>query len=100
MCLGALSPRYFPPPTAIAATLGEMLAGGALWTEALVTLGRLGAAFLLAAVPAVALGLAMGLWRPVRSALEPSCRCSTRCPRSRSCRCSSSCSAWARRPSS
>ena len=38
---------------------------------ALVTLARLAAAFLLAAGPAVALGLAMGLWRPVRSAVEP-----------------------------
>ena len=69
--LGLLSARYFPPPTAIAATFVDLIAGGVLWKEALVTLARLGAAFLLAAGPAVALGLAMGLWRPVRSAVEP-----------------------------
>ena len=66
--LGLLSARYFPPPTAIAATFVHLIAGGVLWKEALVTLARLAAAFLLAAGPAVVLGLAMGLWRPVRSA--------------------------------
>jgi NitT/TauT family transport system permease protein len=69
--LGLVAARYFPPPTAIATTLVDLLAGGLLWKEALITLGRLGAAFVLAAVPAVPLGLAMGLWRPVRSAVEP-----------------------------
>jgi NitT/TauT family transport system permease protein len=37
----------------------------------LVTLGRLAAAFALAAVPGVALGLLMGMSRPVREAVEP-----------------------------
>ena len=69
--LGLLSVRYFPPPTVIAATFAHLIAGGVLWKEALVTLARLAAAFLLAAGPAVALGLAMGLWRPVRSVVEP-----------------------------
>lgn len=66
-----LSPRYFPPPTRVAVTLGRLLSGGDLWSETLVTLHRVGAAFVLAAVPGVAAGLAMGLWRPVRHALEP-----------------------------
>jgi NitT/TauT family transport system permease protein len=69
--LGVVSARYFPPPTAVAAALGSLVAGGTLWTETLVTLGRLGAAFAIAAPPAVALGLAMGLWRPLRRAVEP-----------------------------
>ena len=69
--LGMLSPRYFPPPTVIAATLAQLLAEGALLSEALITLTRLAAAFVLAAAPAVALGLAMGLWRPVRGVVEP-----------------------------
>ena len=54
--LGLLSARYFPPPTTIAATFAHLIAGGVLWKEALVTLARLAAAFLLAAGPAVALG--------------------------------------------
>ncbi len=66
-----LSPRYFPPPTIVAATLGRLLAGGDLWGETLVTLNRLAIAFILAAAPGVAAGLLMGLFRPVRHALEP-----------------------------
>ncbi|MBI4591642.1 MAG: ABC transporter permease [Candidatus Rokubacteria bacterium] len=66
-----LSPRYFPPPTLVAATLTRLLAGGDLWGETLVTLNRLAIAFVLAAAPGVPAGLAMGLFRPVRYAIEP-----------------------------
>jgi NitT/TauT family transport system permease protein len=68
---GVLSPRYFPPPSVVAPTLAGLLAGGDLWAETLVTLNRLAVAFLLAALPGVPAGLAMGLFRPVRYALEP-----------------------------
>ncbi len=68
--LAWLSPRYFPAPSIIAATLAQGLAGGALWADVGVTLGRLGAAFALAAALAVPLGLGMGLWRPLRALLE------------------------------
>jgi NitT/TauT family transport system permease protein len=68
---GVLSPRYFPPPTVVAPTLARLLAGGDLWGETLVTLNRLAIAFVLAAAPGVPAGLAMGLFRPVRYALEP-----------------------------
>ena len=66
-----VSPRYFPPPTTIAAKLSQLLATGDFWTDALTTLGRLGAAFAVAAVIGVPLGLAMGLWRPLRRVVEP-----------------------------
>ena len=65
-----LSPRYFPAPTTIAATLAHGLASGALWVDVGITLGRLGAAFALATVLAVPLGLGMGLWRPLRALFE------------------------------
>ena len=68
--LGALSPRYFPPPTAIGATLAGGL-GGDVGAELSVTFARLGLAFALAAVPAVPLGLLMGMFRPVRAAVDP-----------------------------
>ena len=68
--LAWLSPRYFPAPTTIAATLAQGLAGGDLWVDVGITLGRLGAAFALAAVLAVPLGLGMGLWRPLRALFE------------------------------
>ena len=72
MWLGLLSRALFPAADRHRGHVcPTLIAGGVLWKEALVTLARLGAAFLLAAGPAVALGLAMGLWRPVRSAVEP-----------------------------
>jgi len=69
--LALLSPRYFPPPTAVAAAVARGFAEGDLGAETLVTLTRLAAAFAIAALPAVPLGLLMGLARPVRHAVEP-----------------------------
>jgi NitT/TauT family transport system permease protein len=69
--LAVLSPRYFPPPSRVGAVLVESFAEGDLGGETLVTLTRLALAFTLAAVPAVPLGLLMGMARPVRAALEP-----------------------------
>jgi ABC-type nitrate/sulfonate/bicarbonate transport system permease component len=66
-----VSPRYFPPPTVIATTLGRLLTGGEFWSDALTTLARLAVAFLVAAAAGVPLGLAMGLWRPLRRVVEP-----------------------------
>jgi len=68
---GWLSPRYFPPPTVIALTLARLLGAGEFWADATATLSRLAAAFAVAAVVGVPLGLAMGLWRPLRRLLEP-----------------------------
>ena len=69
--LSIVSPRYFPAPTTIAWTLADRFVAGDLGTDLLVTLTRLGFAFALAAVPAVPLGLAMGMARPVRDFVEP-----------------------------
>jgi NitT/TauT family transport system permease protein len=69
--LTVLSPRYFPPPSRVGAVLVESFAEGDLGGETAVTLTRLALAFALAAVPAVPLGLLMGMARPVRAALEP-----------------------------
>jgi NitT/TauT family transport system permease protein len=69
--LAVVSPRYFPPPTRVGGVLLQQLAAGDLGAESLVTLTRLALAFALAAVPAVPLGLLMGLLRPVRVAVEP-----------------------------
>jgi NitT/TauT family transport system permease protein len=62
-----VSPRYFPPPTRIAAGLASADLGG----EALVTLARLAMAFALAALAGVPLGLAMGRIRALREAVDP-----------------------------
>jgi sulfonate transport system permease protein len=69
--LALVSPRYFPAPTTIGWVLADRFVEGDLGTQALVTLARLAAAFALAAVPGVLLGLLMGVARPVRAAVEP-----------------------------
>jgi ABC-type nitrate/sulfonate/bicarbonate transport system permease component len=69
--LAIVSPRYFPAPSTIAWTLADRFVAGNLGTDLLVTLTRLGFAFALAAVPAVPLGLLMGIARPVRDFVEP-----------------------------
>src|SRR5438093_11777244 len=69
--LAIVSPRYFPAPTTVAWTVGGRLVAGDLAGGLLVTLARLAFAFALAAVPAVPLGLLMGIARPVRDLVEP-----------------------------
>src|SRR5215472_7198660 len=69
--LGVISPRYFPAPTTVAWALVDRLYAGDLAGDLLVTLTRLAFAFTLAAVPAVPLGLLMGMARPVRNLVEP-----------------------------
>jgi len=68
---GLLRAAFFPPPSDVARTLVALGASGELWAHAATTLGRLGAAFLLAVVPGTILGLAMGWWGPVRLAADP-----------------------------
>src|SRR3989442_4972419 len=69
--LGIVSPRYCPPPTQVAWVLVDRFADGDLGANTLVTVTRLAAAFALAAVPAVPLGLLMGIAGPVREVVEP-----------------------------
>src|SRR2546425_3949222 len=69
--LAIVSPRYFPAPTTVGWVLADRVAAGDLGTALLVTLTRLAFAFALAAVPAVPLGLLMGIARPVRHVVEP-----------------------------
>ncbi|HEY7650207.1 MAG TPA: ABC transporter permease, partial [Methylomirabilota bacterium] len=69
--LAILSPRYFPPPTAVAAGLVGQGAASELTDHLLITITRLMLAFVIAAVPGVPLGLLMGLLRPVRQAVDP-----------------------------
>jgi NitT/TauT family transport system permease protein len=68
---GILRPNYVPAPSQLAPHLVVLLAGGELWRHASVTLYRLGLSFILAVLPAVLLGLSLGMSRSARLALEP-----------------------------
>ena len=66
-----LDPRYVPAPSTVLGTLGAMTRTGELPYNVAVSARRILLGFVLGAVPAVALGLWMGLSRAVRAALLP-----------------------------
>jgi ABC-type nitrate/sulfonate/bicarbonate transport system permease component len=63
--------RFFPAPSSIAGTAYDLLRTGQLEMNTWVSLQRLFWGFLLGALPALVLGLTMGLYRPVRVLIEP-----------------------------
>jgi ABC-type nitrate/sulfonate/bicarbonate transport system permease component len=63
--------RFFPAPSSIASTFGTLIQNGQLLANTLISLERLFLGFLLGAIPALAIGLTMGLYRPVRALVEP-----------------------------
>ena len=69
--LGVLRPNYVPAPSQLGPHLIALLAGGELWPHLIVTLYRLSLSFLFAVVPAVLLGLALGMFNGLRLAFEP-----------------------------
>jgi NitT/TauT family transport system permease protein len=69
--LHLIDTRFFPAPTSVLATLVEMLRSGELVTNTLVSLRRLALGTLIGGVPALILGIAMGLNRWVRAAFDP-----------------------------
>lgn len=68
---GALDARFVPPPSLIAQTLLALMRTGELPYHVGVSVERILAGFVLGAIPAVALGLAMGLNRSIRAAVMP-----------------------------
>lgn len=69
--VGLLDARFFPAPTSIASTFVSLLQTGELVFNTWVSLQRLFFGFLLGGIPALALGVVMGLSRPVRAAIDP-----------------------------
>lgn len=69
--LHLIDTRFFPAPSSIAGTFGDLIAKGTLETNTFVSLVRLFWGFLLGAIPALAIGLVMGLYRPIRVLVEP-----------------------------
>jgi NitT/TauT family transport system permease protein len=69
--LHLIDTRFFPAPSSIAGTFGTLLQNGVLVANTAISLERLFFGFLLGAIPALAIGLAMGLYRPVRVLVEP-----------------------------
>jgi ABC-type nitrate/sulfonate/bicarbonate transport system permease component len=68
---GLIDVRFFPAPSAIILVLIGMLGSGELIGHILISLQRIALGFLLGAIPAVAIGIAMGISRPVRALVDP-----------------------------
>lgn len=68
---GILDPRLFTPPSMIARRGWQMVVTGELWPHVGATVARLMVGYVSGAVIGIAVGLIMGVWRPVRAALEP-----------------------------
>jgi ABC-type nitrate/sulfonate/bicarbonate transport system permease component len=68
---GMIDVRFFPAPSAIITKLVEMAGSGELTENVLISLQRIVLGFLLGGVPAIVIGIAMGIWRPVRALVDP-----------------------------
>lgn len=68
---GIIGAYFFPPPSLIGKALLKIGMKGDLFQHAFVTLYRLLLAFLMAAIPGVAIGFSMGLRRAVKSMVDP-----------------------------
>ncbi|MDQ3400967.1 MAG: ABC transporter permease [Chloroflexota bacterium] len=63
--------RFFPPPSEIAAALGKLIASGELLGHLSASAGRVVIGFLIGGVPAVAIGLLMGISPLFRAFVRP-----------------------------
>ncbi|MBI1800742.1 MAG: 1,4-dihydroxy-2-naphthoate octaprenyltransferase [Chloroflexi bacterium] len=66
-----LNPLFFPPPSAVAVSFFKLLGSGELARHTSISVARVIVGFVAGAVPAIALGMLMGIWRPARLAIEP-----------------------------
>jgi NitT/TauT family transport system permease protein len=68
---GFIDTRFFPAPSAILTLLVQMLGSGELITHTYTSLRRLFWGTLIGGIPALVLGVVMGLNRPIRAIFDP-----------------------------
>jgi NitT/TauT family transport system permease protein len=68
---GVIDSRFWPAPTSLIDTLSEQISSGDLFTNIRISMVRILLGFVIAAVPGVIVGLAMGLYWPIRVFLMP-----------------------------
>ena len=69
--VGFLVMRFFPPPTAILSTFWDMILSGELAENTWISVLRFLGGFMLGFLPAIVLGLIMGLYPLVKTLLDP-----------------------------
>jgi NitT/TauT family transport system ATP-binding protein len=68
---GVADDRFFPAPSSIASTFWDELIHGPLLTDAYATLERVLIGVAIGGIPAVAVGLALGMWTTARELIAP-----------------------------
>lgn len=71
LMLGFGDRRFIPAPTDIAVRFWELATDGQLWVDTGATLYRVFAGYIIGAVPAIAIGLIMAMFKPVRIFFDP-----------------------------
>ena len=66
-----VDPRIFTPPVEIARAAGQLISSGTLPSDLVATLARLSVGFVIGAAGGTAVGLLLGIARPLRAALSP-----------------------------
>lgn len=69
--IGTVDPRFFPSPSSIASVFWQELVDGTLLVDTLATLKRVAIGFVAGGVPAIILGLVLGLWPTARQLIAP-----------------------------
>ena len=68
---GYVNTQFFPAPSTIGAKFVELIGTAQFWDDLFISLKRMAVGFVLGGVPGLFLGLAMGLFRPVRTVFQP-----------------------------
>jgi NitT/TauT family transport system permease protein len=68
---GFVDVRFFPAPSTIISALLKMAQSGELLENVLISLQRITLGFLLGGIPAIFIGILMGISRPVRALVDP-----------------------------
>jgi NitT/TauT family transport system permease protein len=68
---GWINVQFFPAPSTIGVKFWEMIQTAQFWDDIGISLQRMAIGFLMGGVPGLLLGLAMGLFRPVRGIFQP-----------------------------
>jgi 1,4-dihydroxy-2-naphthoate octaprenyltransferase len=69
--LGWLNRIFYPAPSEVFATLATLIADGQLGADVAISLTRVGLGFLLGGLPAIVIGLLMGISPPIRAFVRP-----------------------------
>lgn len=68
---GWLNRIFFPPPSEVFVTLSRLIGDGSLFRDLGISLLRIGLGFALGGLPAIVLGLLMGVSAPLRAIVQP-----------------------------